>query len=212
LEQLAEGDVMAMGFRALILCRSKHPQMSNYAAGESLAEEVVERLEKKMAVANGRFEDLNSNEQYILGQCYHRELGCQGNSRKAFKLSRICAESGNPLGQNAVGTFLEHNPCERFHWFRKSAQQGLSFGQYHVARCFQYGDGVDRCLAEAVDWYRAAAEQGLRVAQQELGDCYANGHGIQKHRPEAKKWYQLAAKQGDCYSRDQIAILERQRR
>jgi uncharacterized protein len=203
---------MGMGFFALISYRSHHPGMGNQSFGESLAAKVIQNLQDKMTAANGRFEDLNSNEQYIMGQFYHRGIGCEIHHRKAFRLTRISAISGNPLGQNALGVLLEDDPAQRIHWFHEAALQGLSFGQYHLARCLHDGEGVQPCTEDALTWYHTAAQQGLYSAQTTLGDIYFNGIGVQKNRPEAKKWYQLAALQGDLYAHDQVSLIEMQRR
>lgn len=47
----------------------------------------------------------------------------------------------------------------------KAAEQGNIEAQYHLALCYDKGEGVTPNSTEAAKWYLKAAEQGLAKAQ-----------------------------------------------
>ncbi len=61
---------------------------------------------------------------------------------------------------------------------------------------YQYGNGVDKNSATAINYFKLSAEKGYKNAQLTLGDAYATGKGVKKNIVEAAKWYDKAAKQG----------------
>ena len=79
---------------------------------------------------------------------------------------------------------------------KKAAEQGDAQAQYNLGNCYDFGDGVEKNLSEAVKWWRKAAEQGYAQAQFFLGACYDLGNGVEKNLSEAVKWYRKAAEQG----------------
>uniref|UniRef100_UPI0040262DE2 tetratricopeptide repeat protein n=1 Tax=Alloprevotella sp. TaxID=1872471 RepID=UPI0040262DE2 len=53
-------------------------------------------------------------------------------------------------------------------WYRKSAEQGNSEGQWKLGGCYEFGQGIDKDYGKAVEWYRKAAEQGNTEAKKKL--------------------------------------------
>ena len=45
-----------------------------------------------------------------------------------------------------------------------SAQNGYIPAYYELAKCYHYGDGVDRSEEKAVEWYTEAADEGVSEA------------------------------------------------
>ena len=66
------------------------------------------------------------------------------------------------------GRGVERNDREAIRWFRRSADQGNSYGQADLGWMYENGRGVQRDRVEAVRWYRRAAEQGNSWAQEQL--------------------------------------------
>lgn len=98
---------------------------------------------------------------------------------------------------------------EAFEYYLKAARQGDAEAQFYLGLCYNYGDGVEKDLSEAVVWFRKAAHQGLAQAQFNLGLCYYNGNGVEKNLSEAVKWFRKAAVQGLVKAQDMLRKLPR---
>lgn len=98
---------------------------------------------------------------------------------------------------------------EAFEYYLKAARQGDAEAQFYLGLCYNYGDGVEKDLSEAVVWFRKAAHQGLAQAQFNLGLCYYNGNGVEKNLSEAVKWFRKAAVQGLAKAQDMLRKLPR---
>ena len=85
-----------------------------------------------------------------------------------------------------------------FAFFSKAAATGHPEAQFHLALCFEDGDGVKTDPVQAVEWYRKTAIGGFAKAQNNLAICYRDGHGVPRDYAEAEKWYCLAAVQGNA--------------
>jgi len=98
------------------------------------------------------------------------------------------------------------NKKEAFTWYKISAENGHSRGQFNFGCCYSKGDGVSKDQAEAVKWWRKSAMQGYSSALYSLGWCYEKGDGTLKDQVEAYAYYNLAAINGEKYreSRDRI--------
>ena len=79
---------------------------------------------------------------------------------------------------------------------KRAAEQGDASAQFNLGCCYDFGEGVEKNLQEAVKWYRKSAEQGDAEAQFNLGCCYKRGEGVEKNWHEAVKWYRKSAEQG----------------
>ena len=82
-------------------------------------------------------------------------------------------------------------------WYRKSAEQGDSDGQWRLGVCYAWGQGVAQDYGKAVEWYRKSAEQGNSDGQWRLGFCYAWGRGVDEDYGKAAEWYRKSAEQGN---------------
>ena len=82
--------------------------------------------------------------------------------------------------------------------YRKAAEQGDAKSQYELGKCYEFGKGVEKDPAKAVEWYRKAAEKGDATGQLAIGLCYEVGKGVEKDPVKAVEWYRKAAEKGGC--------------
>ena len=93
------------------------------------------------------------------------------------------------------GLGVPEDASQAVRWYRMSAAQGFSAGQYNLAVMYDRGLGVFEDLGEAIRWYRMAADQGHAGAQNSLGILYDQGRGVRADAAEALRWYRSAADQ-----------------
>lgn len=86
-------------------------------------------------------------------------------------------------------------------------EQGHTQAQYNLAWLYEFGLGVPKNSAKALDLFRLAAEQGLAEAQFNLGVTYQNGIDVPQDYNEAAKWYRLAANQGDAKAQYNLGVI-----
>jgi Flp pilus assembly protein TadD len=86
------------------------------------------------------------------------------------------------------------------------AKGGDAEAQYHLAKAYLSGQGVDTNYAEAVEWFQKGADQGNADCQNGLGFIYKNGLGMDKDYVEALKWFQKAAEQGNAKAQSNLGL------
>jgi hypothetical protein len=69
-------------------------------------------------------------------------------------------------------------------------------GANHFGLCLEFGKGIDRDLARAVQYYQRAANSGHAEAQYHFGFCLECGLGVGIDLSEALRYYKLSADQG----------------
>ncbi|WP_217646309.1 dynamin family protein, partial [Azotobacter beijerinckii] len=84
--------------------------------------------------------------------------------------------------------------------FHQAAEQGHTDAQFHLGKCYYFGQGVTEDESNAVAWFRKTAEQGLAGAQYYLGECYYLGLGIPENKNLAVDWFRKAAEQDHAYA------------
>ncbi len=87
------------------------------------------------------------------------------------------------------------------------AKDGHGSAQYHLGLLYEYGRGVDRNDATALNWYRAAAAQDVAGAQYRLGVLHDNGWGVELDDAKAVKWFRKAAHQGHAYAQFDLGLM-----
>jgi len=165
--------------------------------------------------------------------------GIERNRAEALRCYMQAAQQGHAKAMGMVGRFHEEgwevapDPARAMHWYRRAAEGGDFWGQYHLARHL-----ADRNPDAAVSWLRQAIEGGthnfLRSvapmlldhrlhAFQEIGlralerccesnetaDQFAYGLTLAKRwrRDEALIWLRRAAGRGHQGARGAVAIL-----
>jgi len=78
----------------------------------------------------------------------------------------------------------------------RRALNGDTRSELRLGIAFEFGQGVDKNLAEAMRWYRVAADRGDPIAQTNLGFFYESGVNGPANPVEAAKWYLRAAVSG----------------
>lgn len=159
--------------------------------------------------------------QFHLSHCYYAGNGVKKDRAKSLDWLYQSAELGFSRAQNELACFalcvhasqtlasevaaatcrqsILTNPLgEAVKWFRKSAAQGDSYGEWSLGCCYTDGKGVQQDDAKAMTSFRKAAKQGLAWAQNELGFCYLVGRGVRKNIFQALRWYRRAAEGGNA--------------
>ena len=106
----------------------------------------------------------------------------------------LLVQEAKRLQVRGPGTEEHPNNVRAFQLFLRAAEGGHPEGQYEVATCFGWGDGVPMSDIECNRWMILAAEQGHVEAQSMLG-MFRLGES-----EEAAKWLRMAAEQGDVDS------------
>lgn len=98
---------------------------------------------------------------------------------------------------------------ERAHEILKPlAEQGNSDAQVTLGLMYDYGHGVERDPAHAIEWYTRAAEQGMPLIQHDLGVKYFQGqNGIPQDYQAAAKWWEQAANAGLADSQFNLGLM-----
>ena len=75
------------------------------------------------------------------------------------------AETGNVKAQFVLGTayYLGLNGAEQdyekaVYWFTKAAEKGNSSAQNNLAKCYYFGEGVEKSKSKAIYWLRKACD------------------------------------------------------
>jgi uncharacterized protein len=69
-----------------------------------------------------------------------------------------------------------------------TAGQGNAAAHYFLGTMYDYGEGVPKNFAQAIDWYRKAGDQGNADAQNNLGTIYYDGKGVPQDYTQALGW------------------------
>jgi TPR repeat protein len=89
----------------------------------------------------------------------------------------------------------------------KKADSGDIQSQVELGFAYQFGNGVEQNMDEAIRWYRKAANNGDAAAQNNLGYLYEKGPKTVKDLGEAGKWYMRAAVDGSPISQLNLGLL-----
>ena len=87
------------------------------------------------------------------------------------------------------------------------ALAGDTQAQLQLGIAFEFGQGVDKNLDEAMHWYHVAADRADPVAQTNLAYLYETGAAGSANEGEAAKWYLRAAVSGFVRAKFNLGIL-----
>lgn len=89
----------------------------------------------------------------------------------------------------------------------RKAAAGDTRAQLQLGIAFEFGQGVDKNIEEAMHWYRIAADRGDPEAQTDLGYLYEIGSTGSENPAEAAKWYLRAAVSGFARAQFNLGTL-----
>ena len=194
---------------------------ANAEASKWVNKELTRAINQEKCLIPLMIEDFTISEgfEFLLEDVQIRNYcnDCQGVLREVIRLFPDAAPAAsvvNPVQdeitaeeyyQKGLNAFNSQQYIEAVIWYRKAADLGHEKAQFALARCYDYGNGVEKNPNEAVNWFLKAAEQGDAPAQNCLGYCYQMGHGVEKDISKAIKWFQKAADYGDMYAQCNLA-------
>jgi TPR repeat protein len=89
----------------------------------------------------------------------------------------------------------------------KKALAGDTKAQLRMGLAFEFGDGVQTNMQQAMLWYRLAADRGDPVAQTDLGYLYETGVSGLIDAAQAAQWYTRAAVSGLARAKYNLGVL-----
>lgn len=107
----------------------------------------------------------------------------------------VCAENGEPLGQNYVGLMyvyglgVEKDQSKGFAYIEKAAKSGNAVAEYNLGKLYSKGRGCTLDMNKAVEWYKKAINQNNQRAAYELGYMYLKGFGVPQDYGQAVAWF-----------------------
>lgn len=148
-----------------------------------------------------------------LGYLTIKGLGVKADEEKGLDLLRRSAEGGSVIGMDTYGDRLVamNNLEEALGWYRKSADGGFPFGEYHLAEMYRQGKGTPVDDVAAVEHYRKAASAGLPAALFYMGYMYEEGRGVEADLLQAQRYYLMAAEGGSPGGMVSIGRISRDR-
>ncbi|WP_417225080.1 tetratricopeptide repeat protein [Amphritea sp.] len=140
--------------------------------------------------------DNNLDAMNLVGQMYEFGLGIDVNEAEAVKLYDRCSAQGHLDCVNSLRAYKDKGYKVELKTVQPAADGGDATAQNRLGEMYEFGYGVKRDAAQAIQWYQLAADQGLVAAQYNLGRAYNFGTGVQQDFALAEKWYRNAAEQG----------------
>jgi S1-C subfamily serine protease len=138
--------------------------------------------------------------QYYLALMYATGRGVVRDPARARTIYRYCADAGNELCQNNLGTALLRGtggPVDKVlavRYFSLAAEKGQANSLTSLADCYENGIGVPVDLQKAVQLYTVAAKKGFHIAHLSLGSLYERGLGLPRNDVYAAMHYLLATR------------------
>lgn len=123
------------------------------------------------------------------------------------------ADAGHAKAQSLLGYIYDkaEENQEALRYYRMSASQGDSAGEYGLGALYASGEGVERNYREAVRWFAKAVEQGHGPAIAVLATSYLEGGlGLEEDRDKALNLLRRGAALGDESARQHLKRLSRE--
>jgi TPR repeat protein len=105
--------------------------------------------------------------------------------------------------------YAQENPpnyLEAKSWFEHAVQGGSADGYADLATLYQYGLGVNKDAAMALDLFNEAAKRGSPEGMYRVGMAYFDGLGVQKNLTIACQWFIRAAAGNHPYAEGQAGV------
>jgi TPR repeat protein len=125
--------------------------------------------------------------------------------------SALRADPANPTFMFLLGRALSlgNKRLEAIKYYLDAADRGHAGAMNDLAGMFEYGVGVPRNLATALEGYEKAAEFGHAGAMTHMGQLSEEGLEIPQDFANARQWYEKAAALGNAASMNNLADLYR---
>lgn len=141
---------------------------------------------------------------WLVGWCHLEGYGeFEGDSEKAFELTKAAAEKGHALAQNGLGyLYQQGNGVEQdselaVQWYEKAAAQGVSMACWNLAEMYGNGDGVEEDEAVSRKWHEKAASLGQFDSIRQLISNYEYGIGVEADPDKVEELYNQLGDAGD---------------
>ena len=170
------------------------PPESNYSAEASTAETIPSQQEKRPLVESGG-NDRRLPIAYLIG-----------GIALIFVLIYVFVVNPHPVVPPSAQTEAAAI-SEKITDAKPADHEGKAKAQYNLGVKYEYGLGVPKDKAKAVELYREAAEQGNASAQFSLGLMYQYGDVVPKDYAKAVKWYRKAAEQGNAQAQQNLGLM-----
>ena len=110
--------------------------------------------------------------------------------------SQVLHTPSNGVGISYVGgrEGISQEYSRKFAEYKQAASAGKADAQYSLAVAYEYGMGVSKNEAVALQWYQKSAQQNYVNAQSRLGLAYAKGQlGVKTNIHVSNDWFDKAA-------------------
>ena len=105
------------------------------------------------------------------------------------------------------GIFGDKKPSEGFKWLEKSSNQGHIAAKVEVAKCYIYGDPVEKLVRVGYEMLSSISNTSNKKCHYELGKIYYYGNEIEKDYSKAFKHFLFAAERGHVSSQDYVGDM-----
>lgn len=105
------------------------------------------------------------------------------------------------------GIFGDKKPSEGFKWLEKSNNQGHIAAKVEVAKCYIYGDPVEKLVRVGYEMLSSISNTSNKKCHYELGKIYYYGNEIEKDYSKAFKHFLFAAERGHVSSQDYVGDM-----
>jgi len=127
-------------------------------------------------------------------QCQESASGSLGKLKTVLAFLALLSISA--IAQGPSSDLILEKATRNCATLNKKALAGDTRSQLQLGIAFEFGQGVDKNLEQAMHWYRIAAERGDPIAQTNLGYFYETGVAGPASPTEAAKWYLRASVSG----------------
>lgn len=184
-------------------------------------EENTEEGLKYFQLAAAQNGDAAGRAQVRLGWCYQNGVGVKKDLQKALEYYQLALGNGFMGVQDPIDDIKKHKTepqaevwathgywCYEYlnyeravEYYRKAADQGNDRGQYELAKCYFYGNGVEQDYAKAVKYYRLAHKQGNSYVSGDEAYVFGQKCYNKQYYTEAVQFFLIASdkKDADAY-------------
>lgn len=176
--------VSADGESTYLLSAKGHKSVCGVIGSDSVIEVKLSEPRDMAAVNSIEFEANQEYEKKNYAQALEKYIDICSDSRAMGRIHALYMR----------GDGVQHDEAEGFRWLKLAAENGDSFWQLQLARCFEEGKGTAVDSLQAFGWYEKSANAGDWYAAETLGDKYFDGIGVHKDYKKALQWYYKAGK------------------